>query len=60
MFNPIARGDDAAASAEDHIRRAIARACRHQSNIDTKARPLLGPGAPAWRPPDGNLADTDQ
>ena len=60
VFNAIARGHDAAAAAEEHIRKAIARACRHQSNIDQKARPLLGPDAPAWRPPDGNFADADQ
>ena len=60
VFNAIARGHDAAAAAEEHIRKAITRTCRHQSNIDQKARPLLGPDAPAWHPPDGNCADAEQ
>ena len=60
VFNAIAKGHDTAAAAEEHIRKAIARACRHQSNIDAKVRPLLEPNAPAWRPPDGNVADVDQ
>ena len=59
VFRALDRGGDPVDAADEHIRVAVRRCCARQRLIDEKIRPLLGEGAPVWRPADGNFADAE-
>ena len=59
-FNALANERYEKEEVHQHILTAIRRACHRQKHIDEKVRPLMGPSAPVWKPPDGNQTDSEQ
>ena len=58
-FDALEREQDPAEAVRSNTREVIARASGRAAHVETKVWPLLGPDGPRWRPPDGNLSDTD-
>ena len=60
VYDALTRGADAAKEVRRSIAQRIERSHRRENLVEQNVRPLLGPDAPRWNPPDGNQRDTDE